>query len=80
MSRQLSFKGPNDLSELHDLILIKMPELQPYKAGVHEDGSDRRYPRMEVLGWGDIVSLTVPDGTDTKALGSIVNDYMRARE
>lgn len=76
---RLEFEGPNDINELHDLILLKMPTLEAYKVGVYEDGSDRKYPRMEVVGHGDIVTLTVPDGTDSAALGLIVNNYMRAR-
>ena len=76
MSVKLSFEVPNDLDELHELILAGMPELQPYKVGSDEDGSDIKHPRMEVIGRGELVILTVPDDTDTEALGLIVNDYM----
>jgi hypothetical protein len=75
----LEFIGPNDINDLHELILATMPDLQVYSDGFHEDGTDRKHPRMEVIGHGPIVTLTVPDGTDSTALGIIVDNYMKDR-
>ena len=76
MTIKLSFEGPNNLSDLHDLILSNMPTLQPIVDGFNEEGTIIRRSIMEVIGQGNLVYLTVPDDTDTETLGLIVNDYM----
>jgi len=72
----LEFRGATDISALHDVILRSMPGLRPYESGTDEEGEPVYYPRMQVIGRGDLVWLTVPDSTDREELNLVVNDHI----
>lgn len=74
---ELEFRGTTDINALHDAILESIPDLRPYQSGNDEEGEPVFLPRMEVIGRGDLVWLTVPDSTDREELNLVVNDHIR---
>ena len=54
---ELFFRGSHNLSELHDEILLAMPTLRPYEAGLDDHGETTLTPVMVVIGYAVEVML-----------------------
>lgn len=68
--KKLHYPIPNNLSALHDELLVALPTLAPVK-DAHGTGT----PVIQVSGNDKNVWLTVPDDADDAAITAVVNAH-----
>lgn len=68
--KQLYFSRPNNLSQLHDEIMVAIPSLAPIR-----DQEGVGTPVMAIEGIGDEIMLSVPDDAQDASIESVVRGH-----